>query len=114
MADIPNGIDPDRPLALIVRVTAQPGKRSEVEAHFRGLVDEADRDPHTRHFIVHQDRNAPDALCMYELYDNWHALDAHRSTAAYQSARDALQSLLAGPPDLLYLHATSGTSLPAG
>lgn len=95
-------------IALLAKITTQPGKRAEALAAFAPLLDQAEAEPGTLSYLLHEDADEPDVLWMYETYTDDAALDAHRKSDVMRSAGKALGQLLTGPPELTYLTPVGG------
>lgn len=55
-------------VAVIVKLTAQPGKRDELATAFKVMLDAVQSEPGTLTYILHSDNGEEDVLWFYELY----------------------------------------------
>ncbi len=67
---------------LIVGMTAQPGKGSELLAEMEKRCVEVRKEPGCEQFEVFQSGNNPDKICLLELWADQAALDVHAQNNA--------------------------------
>ena len=83
------------PLVIIAEFEVKPGKLAEflalaeVDAR-RSLADE----PGCRQFTVSVDREAPDRVVLFEVYDDDAAFDAHLETPHLKAFREGIEPLI--------------------
>jgi quinol monooxygenase YgiN len=91
---------------------AHPGKRAELLAVLRELVDAAAADePGTLVYVMHEAADDPDVVVSYELFADEAALAAHRDSAVVAAVMPRLNALLA-EGSFRRLAPTLGTGLP--
>lgn len=77
-------------IVLVVRLTAQPGKRDEFLPHLQANAAGAKRDePGCQRFEIMLPKDDPDTLYLHEVYDDDAALAAHREAPHYKKMGDA-------------------------
>ena len=54
-------------VSAIVKLTAQPGKRDELAAAFKVMLDHVESESGTLIYILHSDNGEEDVLWFYEL-----------------------------------------------
>ena len=82
-------------VSVFAKITAQPGKRDEVEAVFGALLRHVESEPGTLVYVRHKDSGqAP--------------LDAHGTSDAMKSVGGSLRGLLAGRPELHFATPVGG------
>ena len=75
---------------------ARPGRRAELLALLRELVDAAESDePGTLVYVMHEAVDDPDVVVSYEVFADEAALDAHKASPAVASVMPRLDALLA-------------------
>ncbi len=91
-------------VALFVRHTTQPGKRSEVQAvwlkHMAPGV--AANEGHLAYFYC-VDTREPDVVCAFQHYASAEAARAFLLTESYRAYLSEVEPLLAGPPEVISL-----------
>lgn len=95
-------------VAVIARLVAQPGRRHELLEALAPLLHNAEDEPGTRTYLLHEDTAEDDVVWMYERYVDAAALDAHRTAPVMKQVGPALMPLLAGPPDLHFCRPVGG------
>jgi quinol monooxygenase YgiN len=99
------------PVAVLARIPAQPGKRDELVTALRAAIDNANTEEETRYYILHTNDADPDAVLLYELYENQDALVAHGSSDAFKAIGAGLREVAAGRPELTFLKPVMGKGL---
>ena len=91
-------------VAVHVKLTAPEGKGDELVAAFASLYEgPLDAEPGTVQHVIHQDKDNPDTIVFYEVYESDEALATHSSGEALKSVFPKLAGLVAGPPETLIL-----------
>jgi quinol monooxygenase YgiN len=101
-------------IAVLAKITAAPGKRDEVAAALAKMFPQAESEPGTELYILHDDAADGDVLWMYELYTDGDALQAHASSPAMLEAFGTFGGdLMGAPPELMMLNprAAKGVAL---
>jgi len=98
-------------VAVVARLSAQPGKRDDLVAALQAALDNAESEPGTRYYILHTDDKDADAVWFYELYGSAEDLKAHSTSDAFKALGPTLASLLAGRPELTFLTPVGGKGL---
>ena len=83
------------PLVIIAEFEVKPGKLEQFLAHAevdarRSVADE----PGCRQFTVTVDREPPDRVVLFEVYDDAAAFDAHLETPHLQAFRAGIEDLV--------------------
>jgi (4S)-4-hydroxy-5-phosphonooxypentane-2,3-dione isomerase len=87
-------------LVLLVTVHVKPEHASEfVEAAVTNATRSAADEPGCRRFDVIRDRDDPNCLYYYEVYDDDAALASHRQTPHFKAYAEKIQPWLAAPPE---------------
>jgi len=71
-------------LTLVVTYLIRPGHEAEAESFLRELIDASRLEPGCRTYTVHRSLEHPRTFLIYEQYDDFVALEAHRQTAHFQ------------------------------
>jgi quinol monooxygenase YgiN len=90
--------------ALIVKITAAPGKRDEVAQALDPLFEEVKTEDGTEIYVLHDDATNPDVLWVYERYRDSDALQVHSSSPAMASLMGAFGGdLMGAPPEMFFV-----------
>jgi quinol monooxygenase YgiN len=100
------------PVAVIFKLSAQPGKRDELVAAFDDLLKAVDDEPGTIAYLVHTVDNDPDSLWFYEFYPDKAANEAHAASDALKAVFPKVAPLIAGRPEITMLTPVAGKGLP--
>lgn len=95
-------------VALIAKITAQPGQRVGAVHAFQPLLEHARKESGTMMYLLHEDVEDADVLWMYEIYTDSDARDQHRRTDVMRTVGRALSEFLAGPPEITVLNPIGG------
>ena len=98
-------------VAVLARITAQPGKRDELVTALRAAIDNADTEADTLLYILHLDPDNADGVIFYELYTDQASLTAHGTSDAFKAIGASLRDLAAGRPELTVLTPVIGKGL---
>ena len=90
-------------IAEIAKITAQPGKRSELLAVLARMVEQANTEAGTEVYVFHEDASDDVTVWSYELYTDQAVRDAHGSSPAMADIGPAVGPLLGGAPELIKL-----------
>lgn len=102
-------------IAVIAKLTAQPGKRDELLAAAADLVTFANTsEPGTEVYTAHAALDDEDTVWFYELYSDDAAFMAHSTSEAMQAFLGAIGGLLGAAPDLYRLDPRLGSGLDGG
>jgi quinol monooxygenase YgiN len=94
--------------AVIAKITAQPGKRDDLVAGLKGLLDAVEAEPGTLSYVLHTDDTDPDTVWFYERYESQEALEAHRTSEAMKTVGLALREVAAGRPEITVVTPVGG------
>jgi len=97
--------------AVIARIPTQPGKRDELVAALRQMIDAANAESGTVQYLLHTDDNDADVVWFYERYSDAAAFETHRSSEAMKAVGLAVRDLAAGRPELTMLTVVDGKGL---
>lgn len=89
-------------ISLFVQIALKPGTRDkfvEVVSGHRGRV--LDREPGCHRFDVLIQDDAPDQVCLYEVYDDQAAFDRHVETDYMAAYREATADMTVGRERIL-------------
>jgi quinol monooxygenase YgiN len=98
-------------IAVIAKITAQPGKRDDVVAGMAAMMEHVENEPGTLKYILSVDSSDADVLWMYEEYVDQAALDAHGASDAMKALGGSIGPFLAGRPELSFATAIRGKGL---
>ena len=87
-------------VAYIVKLSAADGKRDEAMAALGRLVEAAESEPGTLHYVLYADTTDPAGIWLTELYADQAAFEAHMSSPAMAEMLGSMGGLLDGPADL--------------
>lgn len=91
----------DTPSSEILRVVAhlvpKPGKASELAETLVAMTPEVVTEPGCISYIVHESRDKPGTIVMYEAWENDAALETHFKAAPFLAFEARLDDLLAEP-----------------
>ena len=92
-------------IAVVVKITAAPGKRDEVAAGLAKMFPTVEDEAGTILYILNEDLGNADVLWMYEYYTDQAALDAHSSSPAMAELLGSLGGdLMGAPPELIMVN----------
>jgi quinol monooxygenase YgiN len=98
-------------LAILAKITAQPGKRDEVVAALSPMIKTASDEPGTEVYVMHTANDDPDVVWFYELYTDGAAAATHGGSPAMKEAGGRLAGLVAGRPELIMATPVEGTGI---
>ncbi len=98
-------------IAVIAKITAQPGKRADVVAGMASMMDHVETEPGTLKYILCEDQADADVLWMYEEYVDQASLDSHGSSDAMKALGGSIGPFLAGRPELFFTTTVRGKGL---
>jgi quinol monooxygenase YgiN len=98
-------------VAVLAKITAQPGKRDELVTALKQGIDNANAEAGTLLYICHLDPDNADGVIFYELYADQDALTQHGSSDAFKALGASLRGLAAGRPEITVLTPVIGKGL---
>jgi quinol monooxygenase YgiN len=98
-------------IAVIAKITTQPGKRADVVAGMASMMDHVETEAGTLKYILTEDQSQDDVLWMYEEYTDQAALDSHGSSDAMKALGGSIGPFLAGRPELFFTNTIRGKGL---
>ena len=98
-------------IAVIAKITSQPGKRADVVAGMGAMMDHVETEAGTLKYILAEDQSDADVLWMYEEYTDQAALDSHGSSDAMKALGGSIGPFLAGRPELFFTNTVRGKGL---
>lgn len=90
-------------VVLFTKLTARPDKADELRAVLEELATATRAEPGCEVFVAHPSRDDPHVVLGYEVFVDDEALQVHRATDAVARARAELDTLLAAPPEVVYV-----------
>jgi quinol monooxygenase YgiN len=90
-------------IAAVAKLTAQPGKRDELVAALKTLLDATQAEPGTLIYAMHTSNNDDNDVWFYERYAGQDALKAHSTSDTMKSIGPTLAGLLGAPPEIFLL-----------
>ena len=88
----------ERPVVVVARVVALPGREAEVEALLRGLLVPTRTEEGCVRYDLHRSRRDPRTFWFLEAWTSEAALDRHLASAHLEAARARFPELLAEEP----------------
>lgn len=82
---------------IFASITPKPGRDGEVERILRGMLAPTRAEPGCRRYDLFRDRGDTVVYHLFEAYDDFAAVEHHRSTEHYKVYRRDIESLLAEP-----------------
>ena len=73
-------------VAAVAKLTAQPGKRDELVAAFKPLLDAVGEEEGTLLYVLHVSHHDDDTIWFYEQYTDNDALAAHSTSPAMKAS----------------------------
>ncbi len=98
-------------IAVIAKITAQPGKRADVVAGMASMIAHVATEPGTAVYTLLEDQADADVMWVYEEYTDQAALDAHSGSDAMKALGGAIGPFLAGRPELFFASVAGGKGL---
>ena len=96
---------------VMIKMTAQVGKRDELLAHLTETAQIAETEAGTLLWTIHASPIEADIVYLYEVYTDDMAKQAHESSAAYAEAKAQTGTFLTGSPDVIPLVPIAGKGL---
>lgn len=87
----------DTRIAIVASFTPAEGKEGEVERILRGMVAPTRNEPGCRRYDLYRNRGAGPAFTLFEIYDDFAAIEHHRSTAHFKDYRANIEQHLGAP-----------------
>lgn len=94
-------------IALIVRLTAKPGKPDELEQALVTLARDSREESGCETFVALREVHAPERFVLFEQWSDESAFAAHQSGAAVRHVRGLLPDLVQGDPNVSQLETLS-------
>jgi|KBSMisStaDraftv2_1062788.scaffolds.fasta_scaffold1080847_2 quinol monooxygenase YgiN len=95
-------------IAVIAKITTQPGKRADVIAGMASMLAHVESEPGTLVYTLLEDQAEADVMWVYEEYSDKAALDAHSSSDAMKALGGSIGPFLAGRPELTFTEVAGG------
>jgi quinol monooxygenase YgiN len=112
VVDVPTDPPSADPRVVVhARFVARPGQGEVLLAEVGRMLDAARDEPGTLAYAVHRDRDQPDAVVVYEVYDGDAGLEAHGASAAAARFGPLLDDLLAEPVIAWSTHPVAATGV---
>jgi quinol monooxygenase YgiN len=102
---------PKNMTGVMLKFTAQTGKRDALVAHLIDTARLAKAEEGTLLWTVHLSPIDPNAVYLYEAYASDAAKQLHESSDEYATARAGTNALVAGPPEVFPLLPVGGKGL---
>jgi quinol monooxygenase YgiN len=98
-------------IAVIAKIPCQPGKRADVAAGLKPMLDHTETEAGTLRYVLLEDSADADILWMYELYEDQGSLDSHGASDAMKALGGAIGPHLAGRPELHFCSVVGGKGI---
>ena len=92
-------------ITLLVKLTAKPDKRDELEQALVSLARESREEPGCEIFIASREVHGPGQFVLFEQWRDSASLSAHNEGAAVRRMRSVLPELIEGDPEVCALEA---------
>lgn len=87
----------DTRIAIVASFTPAEGKAGDVERLLRDMVAPTRAEPGCRRYDLYRNRGAGPTFSLFEIYDDFAAIEHHRSTPHYKHYRANIEQHLAAP-----------------
>jgi quinol monooxygenase YgiN len=87
----------DTRIAIVASFTPAAGKEAEVERLLRDMVAPTRQEPGCRRYDLYRNRGAGPLFTLFEIYDDFAAIEHHRSAAHYKHYRANIEQHLGAP-----------------
>lgn len=98
-------------VAVIAKIPAAPGQRDQLVSALQTALENAEQEPGTLRYILHEDTADADTLWFYEMYTDQEALVAHGSSDAFKALGAAMKPFMGGRAELTFLKPLGGKGL---
>jgi quinol monooxygenase YgiN len=99
-------------VAVIAKITALEGKRSELIAAMGPMMEHVENnEPDTLRYILSEDTTDENVIWMYEEYTDQDAFVAHGSSEVMKELGMALRPLAGGRPEITVVNPVRGKGL---
>ena len=95
-------------IAVIAKITAQPGKRADVLAGMASMLTHVENEPGTLVYTLLEDQADADVIWVYEEYTDQAALDSHSTSDAMKALGGSIGPFLGGRPEIRILNIAGG------
>ncbi|MCE7884316.1 MAG: antibiotic biosynthesis monooxygenase [Actinobacteria bacterium ATB1] len=104
--------DPMSKIAVVAKLTCQPGRRDEFLEAAAGIVDHANQnEAGTEFYAMHKALDDDDTVWFYELYADDAAFMAHSTSDAMADFIAKIGGLLGGAPELIRMEPCRGSAV---
>ena len=97
--------------AVVAKLTASEGNRDALIEVLRAALDNAEDEPGTLVYLLHEDTGDADSVWFYEMYVDRDAHRAHVESEGFKALGPALRPYLAGRPEITYLQPVGGKGI---
>ena len=101
-------------IVIFATLRTLPGRRDDLTRSLDAIRAEAESEPGTLVFAVHNARDDENVVLCYEVYRDEAAIAAHRDGRALLALMDSIGDLIDSPPELHYATVVGTTGIPAG
>ncbi len=91
---------PDKPVTLIARIHAKPGKEDETREELEALLEPTRAETGCINYDMHLSADDPALFMFHENWTDRQALDQHRATPHLKAFMEKESQLLAKPVDI--------------
>jgi quinol monooxygenase YgiN len=95
-------------IAVIAKITAQPGKRADVLAGMASMQAHVESEPGTLVYTLLEDQAEADVIWVYEEYTDQAALDSHSTSDAMKALGGSIGPFLGGRPEIRVANIAGG------
>jgi quinol monooxygenase YgiN len=97
-----------KPLIVLVKYKALPGKEKEALSALKSLVDKVKKEPHYESILIHVDPQDASNILLYEQWANdVYYKGEHMQTPQLQQFMQDSRTFLGGPPDISFWNIAS-------
>ena len=89
-----------KPVIVIAKAKAKPGKEAEVLAHLKSLIGPSRQDEGCLNYDLHRQQDDPSSFLFHETWESQEHLDRHLAKPDLQETLGRVKALLAEPPEI--------------
>lgn len=87
----------DQRVSIFASFVPKPGHEADVERILRGMLKPTREEPGCRRYDLFRDRDDAAGFHLFEIYDDFAAVEHHRTTEHYKAYRASIEAHLASP-----------------
>lgn len=95
---------PDQRISIFASFVPKAGHEEDVEHILRDMLEPTRGEPGCRRYDLFRTRGETGGFHLFEIYDDFAAVEHHRSTAHYKAYRAMIEQHLAAPIQAVLMH----------